>query len=118
MKKQTINLTRLLCQISKNRYRSQRPFYSKNVRFDTTMSRTPKILSSNLGGRVFRFNLTLESRISTFKINFNKMDRLNRKKPVLLGWGVVGNGESQMERSTPTSTTIWSGGAVAEYRIS
>jgi hypothetical protein len=46
------------------------------------------------------------------------MGWLNRKKPVLLGWGVVGNGESQMERSTPKSTTIWSGGAVTEYRIS
>jgi hypothetical protein len=32
--------------------------------------------------------------------------------------GVVGNGEEKEERSTPKSTTIWSGGAVTEYRIS
>ena len=54
---------------SKNGYRPQRPFYFKNVRFDKTLSRTPKIISSNLGGRGFRFNMTLESRIPKFKIN-------------------------------------------------
>jgi hypothetical protein len=40
------------------------------------------------------------------------------KKPVLLGWCVVGNAETQEKRSTPKSTTIEFGGAVTEYRIS
>ena len=103
---------------SKNGFFSQGSFNLKNVRFDKLMSRTPKILSSNLGGRGFRFNMTQESRISKFKINNNKTGRFNLKKPILLGWGVVGNGGTQEKESTPKSTTIWSGGAVTEYRIS
>ena len=49
---------------SKHAFFSQGSFYFKNVRFDKNMSRTPKILSSNLGGKRFRFNMTSESRIS------------------------------------------------------
>ena len=74
---------------SKKRFCSQRPLKIQNVQFDKTMSRTPKLLSSNLGGRGFRFNMTLESRISKFKINTYKTGRLNLQKPILVGWDVV-----------------------------
>jgi hypothetical protein len=48
---------------------SQRPFKFKAIRFDKTMSRTSRLLALNLGGRGYRFNMTLESKISRFKIN-------------------------------------------------
>ena len=104
--------------VARNGSHSQRPFNFEKVRFDKKMSRISKILSSNLGGRGFRFNMTQESRISRFKMKINKTGRFNLKKPILLGWGVVGNGGTQEKESTPKSTTIWSGGAVTEYRIS
>jgi hypothetical protein len=62
--------------------------------------------------------MTQESRILKFKINNNKTGRFNLKKPIVLGWGVVRNGGTQEKESTPKGTTIWSGGAVTEYRIS
>ena len=46
----------------------QRPVKFKTIRFDKTMSRIFRLLPLNLGGRGYRFNMTLESRISRFKL--------------------------------------------------
>ena len=45
---------------------SQRPFKFKTIRFAKTLSRTSILLALNLGGRGYRFNMTLESKISRF----------------------------------------------------
>ena len=52
----------------------QRPVKFKTIRFDKTMSRISRLLPLNLGGRGYRFNMTLESRISRWKINTNQQN--------------------------------------------
>ena len=59
---------------SKTGFCQKRPSHLKFVRFDKNMSRTSKVLDVNLGGRGYRFNMTLESRISRFKINTNQQN--------------------------------------------
>ena len=51
-----------------NEFCSQPLLNFQTVRYDKIMSRTIKLIAPNLGGRGYRFRMTLESKISRFKL--------------------------------------------------